>query len=348
MKNRRTLFSLAFAGLLISAMGCDSVFNNGVNSVDESSLTQLDELAKSSTLDYEAATAEAAGCSTLTDKDAVFSLGFSEFYDPFEETVKERSDAFAVAPDSETFSGLRPRAGKDMGTVTLSYNGSSVELQKVEHDGGIFYNYGRRMPGNPRGEMHGDNGEVGDAIPYLPGTTYTFAATGAGDFPALSLDLTTPATALQITNPAEGSDIDASSDLTVTWQGGESSSNLMLSVVPILDRANFEGPNARYHEQGSNGRPLGGGHPHGGKPFGRDGMEPGQFHDLHLRIVIEENNGSYTIPASDIATVLDIENVIGIAVHVSQLQSVEIEDGDASYAMILRQGDSVRFNIAAE
>ena len=349
MNITKKLLRFAFAGLLVSTMGCESLFDNGVSSVDEDSLAELDELAKSATIDFEAATAEAAGCSTFADKDAIFSLGFSEYYDPFEETVKQRSDAFAVAPDSDTFAGPRSRAGKDMGTFTLTVNGTAIELHKIEmRNGGVFYNYGRRKPGNPRGEMHGDNGEVGDAIPFLPGTAYRFETSGAGDFPALSLEITTPAAALEITSPAADASLDPSSDLVVSWQGGESSQKLMLSLVPIFDRSNFRGPGARFSAQGSNGGPFGGHRGGPGKRFGRSGMQPGQFHDLHQRYVIEENNGSYTIPASEIANLLAVEGVQGIAIHVSQLQAVEVEDGDAIYALIVRQGDSVRLSVASE
>jgi hypothetical protein len=346
MKTTKIIMQLALVGLLASTIACDNLFDN---SSDEENLDAASELAKTATLDYEVASAEAAGLNGLSGKDAIFSLGFGEFYDPIEETVKDRSDAFAIAPNADSFRGMRARAGKDMGVVTLTYNGTTIELYKIELRGGIFYNFGRRKPGNPRGAMHSDEGEVSDAIPFLPGTAYRFDASGAGDFPALSLEISTPATRLEITSPAEGTTIDGTTDLEVAWQGGGDSQKLLLALVPILDRANFQGPGARFQADGQNSTgPFRGPHRGPGRQFGRNGMQPGKFHDLHFRFVIEENNGSYTISADAIAQVLAIEGVKGVALKVMQLLASEVEQNEAQYALVLRQGDLVKLDMASE
>lgn len=78
------------------------------------------------------------------------------------------------------------------------------------------------------------------------------------------------------------------------------------------------------------------------------GMQPGKLHDLHLRFVVEENNGAYTIPADAIAQVLAIEGVNGVALQVMQMLATEVEQNDAQYALVLRQGDLVKLELASE
>ncbi len=372
MKSLNTLFRLTGVALLALAIGCSSD-DNGVSSNDEALTLSQEELENEATASFEYSSYDAAGVDPI-DKDAIFSVGWGKFYNPMDEEVQERSDAFAVAPDLESDNdGFRPRfGGFDMGTVTLNYGSESLELFKIElRNGGVFYNYGKRRPGNPRGMLHDDEGEVSEAIPYLPGETYRFDATGSDVFPAASMAITASTEALQVTSPTSDAQLDSTAGLVVAWQGGEAGQALMVGLVPLLDRASFErdhgrrgggppngGPNGDPNgdpngNPGGNGNGFGdrfsggpdgrgGGHGDGGGPGHRG---PGRNPDLHFRYLVEDNTGSFTVPAEDIAKLLSHDGVLGVLVQVMQMTTVESTD-DTNYAIQLRAGDAVQLSIS--
>ncbi len=365
MKNLKPLSLLALGGLFIFSLGCNSL-GNGVGQDEQAAIVET-ELAKEATVSFEMESHDAIGDS-IEFKDAVFSLGWGKFYNPFDEAIQDRSDAFAIAPDTtnQTFGFRRRFGGKDMGTVTLDYGSGSIELLKVEmRNGGVFYNYGKRKPGNPRGMMHGDNGEVSESIPFIPGQTYRFDATGSTDFSAVSVEITAPAAALQISSPVADTEIDASS-LEVVWQGGNANDALLISLVPLIDRGSFErdytdgqgGPGGNGHGHGGSGH----GHGHGGPGGGQGGSggqgfggrfsdEPGQGGPgmnphLHLRYLVEDNTGSFTVPAEDLQSLLALNGAKGVLVQVHQMVKGNVDNGGAGYAIMLRYGDAVKLSIA--
>ena len=338
MKKLNSLPLLAFSLMFVVGFGCNSLDTG--SSPEDSVSAFIEELAKESTTSFEASSLEAAGVD-VEGKDAVFSLGWSKFFNPREEEIQERSDAFAVAPDiSLQGNEFRHRfGGKDMGDVSLSYGSESVDLFKVElRNGGIFYNFGKRRPGNPRGMLHEDNGEVSEQIPFLAGETYRFDATGSDVFPAVSVEVTAPTDVLQITSPVADTDIDAAG-LDIAWQGGDAGQSLMVGLVPLVDRGSFE---ERHRDRGGRHRGRGFGDRFSDSN-GQDG--PGRNPHMHFRYVIDENTGSFSVPLEALAKLLDFEGLKGVLIQVRQLLTTEIQDGDATYAVQLRSGDAVSLNV---
>ncbi len=369
MNHLRFLSRLALGSLLIFAFGC----GNTDTSLSSGNNTTLDEsaLAKQSTVSYEYSSMDAAD-ENPEFKDAIFSIGWSTYYNPFDQTVADRSDAFAIAPDTSADNQQfrRHLGGKDMGTVTLAYGSDSIELFRVEmRNGGVFYNYGKRRPGNPRGMFHGDNGEVGEAIPFVAGQTYRFDASGSADFPAMSAEIAASAQALQVTAPAAGTQIDGS-DLAVTWDGGATGGKIVVGLVPVMDRGTFErdhngGQGGHGGPNGGNGGRMGGGHggpmggPMGGMVHGfgdrfsgpstNHDMEmdgPGQNAHLHWMYVLDENSGSFTVPADDVQALLGMPGVKGALVQVRQMVTTDFDIAGRKVAIQLRAGDAVQVDIA--
>lgn len=326
---------VAFAGLA----GCNDRLSE-INAVDGNSLDTA-MLERQAIISAEAGEFENAGV-TLSDKAAIFSIGWHNFYNPAADELQARSDAFAVAPDETGLNSRRPRAGKDMGTVTLEAGDTVFELLKVElPNGGVFYNLGRRAPGNHRGPMHSDNGEISNAIPFVPGGTYRFVASGSDDFPAIAVNLTAPAAALQITNPAHNGSIAAGDDLELSWSGGTADAGVMISLVPVPSFAPGERQQGR---DGRDGRPLPGGGPgHGGKGPGHGNGRHGK---AALRIQLDANPGSYTIAAAELEEIFDLPEVEGVLVHVMQMQVAEVSTDAGEVALQIRTGDVVKLTIA--
>ena len=380
MKVRNLLTHLSLIGLLFWTIGCDKPFDAGLNSDEENNIDAT-SIQNEATLSKELADANDGGV-TIENVDAIFSLGWQQFYNPYEDAIQTRSDAFAVAP-TQDFAQRPPfRAGADMGSVVLRYNDAALELLKIQmRNGGVFYNYGRKMPGNPRGMMH-DRDFASDDIPFIPGGVYSFETTGSENFTPVTVQITAPTELLQITSPAMDAGIDSSADLDVTWQGGESTQPVVLSLMPISDRASYpgrggqsdHGNNGMGQDHGGNGMGPGRGGNGMGPGRGGNGMGPGRggdhngngddhsngsgfgrgdhqggpgfgqggFQGEHYRYVIEDNTGSFTIPAEAIAEVASMHGAQGIAIRVMQLITSEIDQDGAKYAVQIRTGDFVK------
>lgn len=336
---KRKLSSLVLLVALAGLAGCNDQLSE-INAVDGNSFDTA-TLERQAIISAEAGEFEDAGV-TLNDKAAIFSIGWHNFYNPVEDELQARSDAFAVAPDEIGLNSRRPRAGKDMGTVTLETGDTVLELLKVElPNGGVFYNLGRRTPGNHRGPMHGDNGEISNAIPFVPGGVYRFVASGSDAFPAITVTLTAPAEALRITNPAHNSSIAAGEDFELSWNGGAAESGIMISFMPVPSFAPGErqqGPGGR------DGRPFPGGGPgHGGKGPGRG---EGPHGKAALRIQLDSNPGSYTIAAAELEQLFNLPEIEGVLVHVMQMQANEEESDAGAIALQIRNGDVIKLTLA--
>jgi len=375
MKARTLLTHLSLAGLLLWTMACNKPFDAGLNSNETNNLDDA-AIQSEATLSKELADAQDGGVQ-VEDVDAIFSLGWHQFYNPTADAIQTRSDAFAVAP-SEDFAQRPPfHAGLDMGAVVLRYNDTALELLKVQmRNGGVFYNYGRKMPGNPRGMMH-DQESASDDIPFIPGGAYSFEASGTENFAPVTVQITAPTELLQITGPEMDAVIDSTTDLEVTWQGGESTQPLVVALMPIFDRARYgdhngqDGPgnNGMGPGRGGNGGPGRGGHGmgpgHGGQGMGPGqggnhngpgfgpgehqggpGFGPGGFTGEDYHYVIEDNTGSFTIPAETIAEIASLPGTKGLAIRVMQLITSEIDQDGAKYAVQIRTGDFVKVSFS--
>lgn len=353
--------SLALLGF---SVGCENAITD---SLDEDSQDQLISELYETAVDDELSKVSDNGAN-LEGVDAVFSLGWHPFYNPREEELQIRSDAFAVALNSDTSLDRRHRAGKDMGTVTLQFSEGELELNKIElPNGGVVYNIGKRMhgrkggfgggkghhgpgrgpgqgnqggfgPGNFGGPQGGKQGGFGQGnvggvrpippegedvndveIPFIPGDTYSFIASGSDDFTALTVSITAPAQALQITSPAQQGSVSATEALTVTWEGGAVDGKLVIGLLPVFNREDSQGP---FGRRGPRGR-------------------RGGFHEKPNRYEIETNTGEYTIPVEDIQTLASDENISGIIVQVMQMVQQETELDGAKYVSNIRTGDQV-------
>ncbi len=353
---RRThLYSMTcIIALLIFSVGCDNSITDRINAFEEESLNEINAAIYEAAVNDELSKVADNG-TDLEGVDAIFSLGWHPFYNPVEEELQIRSDAFAVALNSDSTQEHRKRAGKDMGTVTLVFSQGEFELNKRElPNGGVVYNIGKKMHGRKGGfrsgghggtesnnqggfgrgnrggnqrdlgfgsgnlggmrPSHEGNDEPDVDIPFVPGDTYSFTVTGSEDFPALTVSITAPQQALQITSPANDGAINSSEDLLVSWDGGAIEGKLVIGLIPVIDRNNR---GQRGHRSGS------------------------ENHERPPHYEIETNTGEYTIPAADIQTLLSDENVTGIIVQVMQRIQQETEQGEAKYVTGIRTGDQV-------
>lgn len=221
--------------------------------------------------------------------------------------------------------------GVDMGEVTLAIHADVFALPKITfpNDGvryGLVGFRGGPPHGGPRGEHggpHGRSGEPGGKagqppfgvdslnIPFVSSGVYQFAASGSEQVPALTLDIQAPAQLLQIGGVTDDQIIDVTQDLTITWTGDASVSEMTLVLAPAFHRGRFDGMNQR--------------------------PEP-------LMITLDPAAGSYTISAQTLQDVLGDAN--GLMLHVAQGTHREVAlDNGTKYVIGLRTSDGVRLRI---
>ncbi len=338
MKRTLILAKLAVIGLLSTTIGCN---NFGLSSVDENTLDSEAELARAAAV--EAEMASIGGRVDLEGKDAVFALGWKEFYNRTDETIQTHFEAFALAPDAEAANRGRGRGGIDMGAVALNYDDASQELSKIEQrNGGVFYSLGKKVRGGRNGGMEEETPVV--EVPFLPGGTYTFSASGSDVFDAVSVAVTAPANPLAITSPENGV-LPEDGELTVTWEGGVSDQPIAISIRPIFDRSAFQmGEQSGERGGGKGGKGKGG---RGGKGRGDGGRGDHEHGERPGRYLLETNDGSFAIPAEDLAKLFEIENLLGASIHVTQMLTFESEQDERSFAVQLRVGDLVQLGTAS-
>lgn len=327
----KALFNLPVITLLI-ALGCN---NDGVNSpTDEVIVESLNR----SVLDEELTNAQNAGIE-IEDVDALFSLGWKEFANPMAGEAVLRSEVFAVAPSQDSTLSPRLRGGLDMGSVGLSYGTESVELNKIEkRNGGIFYSLGRPV----RHGRFGPPDSSGGDIPFIAGATYTFTTTGTESFPEVNVSITAPGQRVSITSPAQGSEVDVTSDLLITWSGGVADQQVAISVSAAPERGPFAGPGDRggHGHHGDHGREGRGGGAGGDGPMGPGGFGPG------IRILLDDNPGSVTVTADELQSLLADLEATQLRIHVMQIQTADFEQDGSVFAIHLRSGDGVGVQIA--
>jgi hypothetical protein len=366
MKKSRIQLVLIVFSILLVVYGCDKLNDKGITSVDENISDAYISSENNSIFNDELAKMDASGM-VIEDADAVFSIGWKPFFNPVDSQMEQHSHAFAVAPNTDTTMNPHFRSGNDMGTVNLKYEGTTQELNKIEKQrGGIFYALGKGKPGKKGGRRELDNETEIVEIPFIPGATYSFEATGADDFSPVTVDVVAPDNLVQISAPAVGELLNPENDIVVSWSGGEQNQDLMVVLKPVFERKGIRG---QQEERGSHGGGQKGGRGNGGQGGppegpgqGSQGMEgprggeqgegprpeesdggPGlkhhMFDEFALRYLVEDNTGTFTVPAADIQAVLSEVETDGFRLEIMQMITTETDIENSKYIAQLRTSD---------
>jgi hypothetical protein len=295
-----------------------------------------------------------AAASDSIDADALFSISWRNVFYPSDSIETMRSHVFAVAPNQDTSSSLPDKWGYDMGAVSLNYQSATIELSKIERENGaIFYELGKRRPGGRKGRGGYKNHKNGDAttpdtttIPYYPGGTYEFQISGSDDIAAATIQASAPAALLSINSHTKGDSIDSANDLTVSWIGGESSQTIIVALKPGFQK------NADGHKGGKKGKKRGRNRDgdytqsrDADRSFGGKGLKHRLFDEYALRYALDDNAGTFTIPAADIQQLLTDVSATALALEVKQLVTYETEENDQKYLLQFRLGDMVSLKV---
>lgn len=249
----------------------------------------------------------------------IFSIGWNQFirFDQSDATVSGHAMAAAFDELQTAPNRRRLAAALDMGDVTISYGSNSIALNRK--------NNRRHGSSNVYTLFHSrrDSGAV--ALEFIPDAVYTFTATGSDQFSALTTSITAPASLLDITSHSIGDTVSGSNDLTVTWSGGKIDAGIALRLTPRLDNS---------------GRIFGGRH------HFRPGQRPlPHQHAGSIIVRLENNPGSYTFSATDIADLLDQTDAAGLAVSIGQFEILDFDHDGRNYKTVMRNGDRVRLTI---
>ncbi|MGH1365170.1 MAG: hypothetical protein ACRBF0_16540 [Calditrichia bacterium] len=242
---------------------------------------------------------------SIDDAAAVFSLGWKQFIDSESEEATVSGHAHAVYFDEENvveFRGRTISTGQDMGEMKLVFDGQSLDIPKREaRRGGVVYSLFRHRRGDG----------AGSELPFVPGATYSFQVSGAGDFEATSIDAVAPAGLMEITSHETGEALDLSGDLNISWTGGTAES-VIVRVVAFSSRRTGDRP-MRHQRPES------------------------------VMAEVTTNSGSHTIAAADLASLAtNLESGSGIAIMISQINSTDFTHNTGILRTLVRNGDRVR------
>ncbi len=320
--NKRLLASslalLAGAGIFVA---CEST--NGPQAVDES--PTVAESFDIAALESETGILRTAGVNA-DSANAFFVLRWSQGRGRFQDSDTIKGHAAAVAYQEPATLRDRNAAGLDMGTASVLNGQNTYELARIVSDVvGVRYGMfggphgGPKGPrggfGGPRGGHGGPYGERGGLngdpialvnIPFVAGSTYQFAITGSDNVAAMTLDIQAPSQLVQITGLADKDTIDATQDLTVTWQGDAAANNVVLVIAPAFKRGRF----------GGSGQPV----------------EP-----IFQRV--DAAAGSYTIAAQTLQDLLSASNANAINLHLTQSVLREITDANLGKILVSAGND---------
>ena len=271
----------------------------------------------------------------------VFSIGWNQFIGPNIVDAGTIGKAFVVVHADTT---ARGPAGVDLGTVTLNYDTSNIELTKRTSRRGVLYSTFDRGLRAPR--------TLPVNIPFIASGTYQFNVSGSALFTPGTFTINAPASLLKITSNVDGDSVGASKDLSITWSGGSPMDSVLLRIIPHLRPEQFGGRGPGRHQGPGHG--VGGmmhdGH---GGPFGGDGMRPmegglpldmgPEFHRGIVKVVA--NTGSTTISAIDLQLLLNGTASTELMVGVSQLVKKNVQHDNKTLTLLLRNGDRVVLKI---
>jgi hypothetical protein len=311
---KRIVVLLAGFAVLLTFNAC----NDQPNSPDQfDSVDQ--ELFKFETLESDISLMKAGGMQ-FVEGDGIFSLGWNEVFRRFDDDSHIKGMAFAVVfGDENTGSSHFPGYGLNMGTITINYSDNAIEMHKMSHDRrGIAYSLFHRPFG---GSDH--------LLEYIPNTDYQFVVSGSDQFSPVTITLTSPSSLMDINSHSHGDLIDVSDDLTITWEGGNSTDNVAIRIMP-------------HFKPGKDGMN------HGGKggSGGRGKHHPPRHHSKNAIIeILIGNPGEYTISAETLQNLVNRTGAEKIVIGVSQLDAGEIEHDGKTLTTAMRNGNSVMLSV---
>ncbi len=309
----------------------------------------------------------------LGNSRGIFSLGWREVFNPQSRSGSTLGQAMAVGFDSDAAADADwPRGGVDMGSVYLNYGGEHLAMHKrITPGGGVVYT-SSTGPGEASGTSN---------VSFIPGGSYEFDVTGSSKFSAIQTTLTAPSALINITSPAPGDSISSSSDLTLTWSGGNTGSGVLIAIVPPPPRrpgdggpgspplgddngrmgpgGGFQGPIGALSGSGPDGRMPGPGDgmqgpggmrgPGGGMPPG-GGPPPGgppPMLDSTRAIIVRLSNspGTYTIAGSRLGSLVSSTGARGLMCTVSQVAMSQVGHDGGNIQLAVRNGDGVMVKI---
>ncbi|GEM_PF-1137507 len=257
----------------------------------------------------------------IDSSDGVFSIGWNQFVGPADQDPERQGDASVVVFDtSADLSGLRAqRFGEDIGSVYLNYSGNHQQFRKIRHNfSGAFYSLFPHL-----------FGQENTGVRFAASTSYEFEATGSPAFPATKVSITSPAALINITSYVNGQQINADSDMALSWSGGNPVAGVLIRIIPVIDF-------------GSDGFALSG----SGVRERSGGVQPG-IHDggpdklveidTGYTLLLATNSGKAVIPAAVLQQLLS--DTSDISVTVSEFSTVEFSQDSRKYVVLMRDGD---------
>jgi len=242
---------------------------------------------------------------------------------------------------SETATTSMRPTGIDMGTVALAYTGGTVDLTKrVAPDGGVVYET------IGKGPYHLFTLPLTN-IPFVANGVYTFTVSGSDAYSAGTFQITAPSSLLSFTGRADGDTVSATSALGLNWTGGSGPDSVLVRIVPHLR------PEKGELREGRDSLGCAGGHQGGKRPIGhRDGhfMMGGPLEGMGPEfasgiVVMVPNNGSYTLSAADLATLLSGTGAGELMIGVTQVVKQAVVHGGGTTSVVLRNGDRLVLHV---
>jgi hypothetical protein len=341
MMARKTFVMLIVGGLFLVG-GCSDAVQPGSGQL----VSALQDIV--SVVSQDLAQLAVAGV-TGEETAGVFSIGWKKFVGPNITDVGTVGEAFAVVQTVSSSTMIRP-AGMDIGSVTLSFTGGQVELVKrVGPKGGVTYATFTKGPS--------ESATSPVKIPFVGGGVYTFQVSGGAGFSAGSFAITAPPSLLTINNHVDRDTVARTGDLMVAWSGGSASDSVLVRIVPHLRREQLE---AREGETGPGGHHGPGGGP-GGHEFrpedggprpGREGcfMTGGPLEGMGPEfargvVVLVPNTGSFTLPASDLMTLMEGTEATELMVGATQVVAQSAQHDGKSLRILLRNGERIVLHV---
>ena len=324
---KRTLASAAAMLVCLGMFACEKA--DGPNSPAETDDTQTFEGSFDVTSqDGQTNLLKSAGVN-IDSANAFFVLRWSQRIDRFMTGDTVMGHASAVAYEQPATLRDRNAVGLDMGAVSVIVGPDTFDLSKfVKHFSGVRYgmfggpvgtkfrcggfdgprgNHGwHRGWSGPRGRHLGHAGNPLTIVnlPFVGGSTYQFDVTGADTIPAFSLSIQAPSQLVQITSLADWDSIDATQDLTVSWEGDPAANSTVLVLSPIK---------RKHHGQGQS------------------------VQSTFIRV--DAAPSSYTIPAQTLQDLLTASSAKAISLHLSQSNVNEIADPQLGKTLVSAGSD---------
>jgi len=319
MDMKKTIAMLSIAGM-ISAMnlaGCSQSthpydYSNAHSDIQSSVGTSIaiDELT----------IAHLAGV-PVDSSDGVFSIGWNPFVGPADQDSERLGDASVIVFDTLALNA-GPRSShpaEDIGSVYLNYSGNHQEFRKIHHFfGGTFYSFFPRWFGN-----------TDPGVSFEANTSYQFEVTGSSSFSAASVSISSPPALISITSQSNGQQVNADSDLALSWSGGNPVAGVLIRVIPMIDF----GPDG-FAAYGTGMRMRSDGVPPGIHDGGPD--RPVRI-DTGYTLRLANNAGKAVIPAAVIQELIYATSALSVTV--SEFSTVEFNQDSRKYLIIMRDGD---------